>query len=161
MFINLDASYQISQDELWTDEDAALALGLTEEEAAGSVVVVYTSGHVARVSVDSLFKSRRAKLSVKEPIAFISPVSQTDGLLVYFKDEKGVIFKQFFTPEQIPNAKPTDMGERIIPGRPIQCETVCAECQSNFAAIQRNGQRVGRTASELLTDIDDSYRRLG
>ena len=161
LFINLDASYQISQDELWTDEDAALALGLTEEEAAGSVVVVYTSGHVARVSVDSLFKSRRAKLSVKEPIAFISPVNQTDGLLVYFKDEKGVIFKQFFTPEQIPNAKPTDMGERIIPGRPIQCETVCAECQSNFAAIQRNGQRVGRTASELLTDIDDSYRRLG
>lgn len=161
LFVNLDASYQISQDELWTDEDAALALGLTEEEATQSVIVVYTSGHVARVSVDSLFKSRRGKLSGKEPIAFISPVSATDGLLVYFKDEKGVIFKQFFTPEQIADAKPADLGERIIPGRPMHCETVCAECQSGFAGIQRNGQRVGRTIAEMTSDLDESYRRLG
>lgn len=161
LFVNPDASYQISQDELWTDEDAALALGLTEEEAGKSVIVVYTSGHVARVSVDSLFKSRRGKLSGKEPIAFISPVDYTDGLLVYFKDEKGVIFKQFFTPEQIPDAKPADLGERIIPGRPMHCETVCAECHSGFAGIQRNGQRVGRTGAEMISDIDESYRRLG
>ncbi len=161
LFVNPDASYQISQDELWTDEDAALALGLSEEEAGESVIVVYTSGHVVRVSVDSLFKSRRSKLSGKEPIAFISPVGDRDGLLVYFKDEKGVIFKQFFTPEQIPDGKPADLGERIIPGRPMHCETVCAECQSGFAGIQRNGQRVGRTVAEMTGDIDESYRRLG
>lgn len=161
LFVDQDGSYQISNDELWTDDTAALALGLTEEEAADAVFVVYKSGHVVRVTVDALFKSRRGKFSSKEEIAFITPVNTTDGLVAYFKDDKGVYIKQFFAPEQIPNGKPADLGDRLIPGEPVFCETVCAECHSNFTAIQRNGQRVGRTKSELTSDIDDTYRRLG
>lgn len=161
LFVNPDASYTISHEELWTDEDAAVALGLTEDEAAGSVVVVFASGHVARIRIDSLNRSRRRKLSTREKIVFLSPVSDTDGLIVFFKDERGVYFKQFFAPDAIAESQPSGQGERIVAGTPVFCETVCEECHSNFGGIQRNGQRIGRTDDELRADIDDCYRRLG
>ncbi len=160
-FVEADGSYQISHDEIWTDDTAALALGLTEEEASQSVLVVYASGHVAKVSVDSLLRSKRCKLCAKEKIVFMAPVSDTDGLLAYFKDDRNVYYKQYFAPESLIDTKPTILGEKIIPGTPVHCETVCAECHTNFTGIQRNGQRVGRTRIELDNDIADSYHRLG
>lgn len=123
--------------------------------------MVYASGHVAKVSVDSLLRSKRCKLCAKEKIVFMAPVSDTDGLLAYFKDDRNVYYKQYFAPESLIDTKPTILGEKIIPGTPVHCETVCAECHTNFTGIQRNGQRVGRTRIELDNDIADSYHRLG
>lgn len=160
-FVNEDGSYQASPDEIWTDDEAALALGLTEDEMANSVLVVYRSGHVAKVTVDELMRSHRAKLCAKEKIVFIAPVSDTDGLLAYFKDDRNVYYKQYFAPETLPETKPTNLGEKLIPGTPVHCETVCAECHNGFTGIQRNGQRVGRTKDELNSDIAESYNRLG
>lgn len=102
------------------------------------------------------------RLRKNDPVAFITPCKAEDGLLVYYRDPAGNIFKQSFKPESIEEGSISDLGLRLVgkENEILRCEIIRPDCFNSFSALTRNGQKIGKDNDSLEESFADSLRRL-
>jgi len=160
-----DLSILASDYDLYREDDSKLALALNEEEASNYLMMVYDCGTVVRVPVDDIISDidrGEGRLRKNDPVVFIAPCKEDTGLLIYFRDTSGNIFKQAFKSEAIDNGSVTDLGLRLVAkeNEILKCELIDPDHFNSFSAFTRNGQKIGKDDETLAESYADSLRRL-
>lgn len=99
---------------LW--EDGILTLAVHDDEAKGSLIIVYEDGSVNRVPFSQILDKARGKIykmySTKKPI-FISPVKKDAALLTAYKDDRGKYYVR------VDDVADMDEGKMLSSGKTV------------------------------------------
>lgn len=155
IYFEADGSFNAMNYDGWIEADKALTLALREKESEGSLICVYSGGNSLRLSVKGLLDEGQGKLTTGGRPVFISPAGSGDGILMYYRAEDGMIMKQAFAAEAIPQGELWEQGARLLPkgSETLYCEVIPEVRMSKFRQLQRNGQKIGRLKSDLDWDL--------
>lgn len=155
IYFEADGGFNAMNYDGWIEADKALTLALREKESDGSLICVYSDGNSLRLSVKALLDEGQGKLTTGGRPVFISPAAPGDGILMYYRSEDGMIMKQAFAAEAIPQGEPWEQGARLLPkgSETLYCELIPEVRMGKFRQLQRNGQKIGRMKSDLELDL--------
>ena len=162
VYVDADGSFVAQDTDGWIEADKALTIAMTDTDSDRYVMVVNTAGFAARIPSSQLLNASKGRFAGNSSPMFVSPVALGDSLLVYYRNEDGMIVKQAFTPESIPRCDMWEQGVRILPksAQPLRCEVIRGDRLSKFRQLVRNGQKIGRDNSEISSDLDKLMRYL-